>query len=193
MVNGRILIWSTGGEWYWQVKTTVLWERPIPVPLCPLHPIHTLPWNWTQASVVSCQWQAAYLHCTVQQKCLSAPHSQIRCQYSSWLANDKKYDSSDTLVSVVKLTASIFCTMSWKAGCVRNGSNTCFLYRSVYIRLGLCASWWLRHEFMISNTMCSTSSNTPRSCTWNHTQLCSTNTVPYVTYLALHLLSLYQL
>jgi hypothetical protein len=32
---------------------------------------------------------------------------------------------------LVKLTASVFCRISWKAGWLRNGSNTCFLYRSV--------------------------------------------------------------
>lgn len=150
---------------------------------------HKLPWNWTQTSS-QLPIRIAQFSTSV---CPSVPHSQIRCQYVSWMANDKKYDTLDTLVWVVKLTASIFCTMSWKAGCVRNGSNTCFLYRSVYIKLGLCASWWLRHEFMISNTMWSTSSNTPRSCTWNDTPLCSTNTVPYITNLVLHLLLLYQL
>ena len=117
-------------HWWW--NCTDRWRLYSKKGLSQCHFVHYIPhrppWNWTQGSLVSCQWKAAYLHCKVQQKDLSVPHSQIRCQNSSWLAFDKKYDS---LVWVVKLTASIFCTMSWKAGCVRNGSNTCFLYRSV--------------------------------------------------------------
>jgi hypothetical protein len=38
---------------YWQWKTEVPWEKPAPVPICPLQITHGLTWNRTRASAVT--------------------------------------------------------------------------------------------------------------------------------------------
>jgi hypothetical protein len=35
-------------EWYWQGKTEGLWEKPVPVPLCPQQILHGLTWERTR-------------------------------------------------------------------------------------------------------------------------------------------------
>jgi len=46
----------TGPKWtndiHWQGKTETVGERPVPLPLCPLHISHGLVWVWTWAFVL---------------------------------------------------------------------------------------------------------------------------------------------
>jgi hypothetical protein len=39
-------------EWYWQVKTGVLWETPVSTPLCPPQFPHALAWDSIRTSAV---------------------------------------------------------------------------------------------------------------------------------------------
>ena len=39
-------------KWCWQGKTKVLWEKPVPVPLCSPQITHGLNWDYTWASAV---------------------------------------------------------------------------------------------------------------------------------------------
>jgi hypothetical protein len=52
-------------EWYWQGKTEGLWEKPVPVPLCPPQIPHGLTWAWTWTFTVRDQqltmWTIAQL------------------------------------------------------------------------------------------------------------------------------------
>jgi hypothetical protein len=45
-----IWVWRATVEWYWQGKTEELWEKPVPVPLCPPQIPHGLTRAWTRAS-----------------------------------------------------------------------------------------------------------------------------------------------
>jgi hypothetical protein len=47
-----IQVWRATVEWYWQGKTEELWEKLVPVPLCPRQIPHGLTWARTQASAV---------------------------------------------------------------------------------------------------------------------------------------------
>jgi hypothetical protein len=47
-----IWVWRATVEWYWQGKTEELWEKPVPVPLCPPHIPHRLTRARTRASAV---------------------------------------------------------------------------------------------------------------------------------------------
>jgi hypothetical protein len=47
-----IWVWRTTVEWYWQGKTEELWEKPVPVPLCPPKIPHGLTRARNRASAV---------------------------------------------------------------------------------------------------------------------------------------------
>jgi hypothetical protein len=47
-----IWVWRVMVEWYIDGKTEELWEKPVPVPLCPPQIPHGLTRAWTRASVV---------------------------------------------------------------------------------------------------------------------------------------------
>jgi hypothetical protein len=51
-----IWVWRATVEWYWQGKTEELWEKPVPVSLCPPQIPHGLTRVWTRASAVRGQW-----------------------------------------------------------------------------------------------------------------------------------------
>lgn len=46
-------------EWCWDGKTTLLWEKPVPVSVCLLQIPHWLAWVRTRASVVRSRWLTA--------------------------------------------------------------------------------------------------------------------------------------
>jgi hypothetical protein len=47
-------------EWYWQGKTEVSGEKPVPMPLCPPQILHGLTRDRTRASMVGGQWLTAW-------------------------------------------------------------------------------------------------------------------------------------
>jgi hypothetical protein len=55
-------IWSSGGMML-TGETEELWEKPVPVPLCPPQTPHGLPWVRTRTSVVKIKWQFIHADC----------------------------------------------------------------------------------------------------------------------------------
>jgi hypothetical protein len=113
-------IWTIGGMML-RVKSSVLKEKPVPLPPCPSHFPHGLTWGWTRPSIMRTLWLTGWtMVYTIRLWCQPLYPHKINCK------NEVVYIFNPVMVN--RMLACILKYNPYPAN-VENMVSSCHCYR----------------------------------------------------------------